>query len=124
MFDNVCDAPIVCIMRKDQAKSRRPTRLQADGAFFFAACGDRLAVKDARDTSAKRQFEPGSLHQLGGTVPVAAVAAPSHQPWDCGPWYPTVANIAATALIFHSATPSLNVTDCGRHEYPSSRQAN
>jgi hypothetical protein len=96
-----------------------PTRLAADGVFFFVPCGDRLAVKDAGATSPKRQFEPGSPHQIGGTVIVGAMAAPSHQPWDCGPWYPIVANITATALIFHCTAQSLNMTDCGRHEYPS-----
>jgi hypothetical protein len=103
-------------MRNVLALAERPTRLQADGAFFVAPRGGRLVVKDAVVTSPKRQFEPGSPRQLSGTVPVAAVAAPDRQPRDCAPWYPTVANITAMARNFHSAAQSPNATDCARHE--------
>jgi hypothetical protein len=124
MFDNVCCISIVRIMRNDRAIAKRPTRLQADEAFFVVHSGDRLVVKDAEVTSPKRQFEPGSPHHVSGTVTVGAAAAPDLQPRDWAPWYPTVANIALTARIFHSAAHSPNVTDWARHEQPSSRQAN
>ena len=87
-------------MHKEARKQKRPIRRQADEAFFFVQRGDRLAVKDAVVTSPKRQFEPGSLHQTGGTVIVGAMAAPDLQPRDCAPWYPTVANIAAFGSDF------------------------
>jgi hypothetical protein len=48
-------------------KIKRPLHLLAEGALLFAG-GDRLAVKDAGTTPPKRQFEPGSSHQLGGAV--------------------------------------------------------
>jgi hypothetical protein len=63
------------LMHGELTMFKRPTRLQADGAFFVALCGDRLVVKDAGGTSRKRQFEPGSPRQLSGTVSVAAVTA-------------------------------------------------
>jgi hypothetical protein len=47
------------------------------------------------------------------------VAAPSLQPRDWAPWYPTVSNIARTARNFHLATLSHNVSDWARHEQPS-----
>jgi len=111
-------------MRKEMPSYERPTRLQADGAFFVVPCGDRLVVKDAVVTSPKRQFEPGSPRQLSGTVPVAAVAAPDRQPRDWTPRFPTVCNIAANDRFFHRASKSPNMPDWTRHEYPSSIQAN
>ena len=110
-------------MHNDLPNLERPTRLQADGAFF-AVRGDRLADKDAVTTPRKRQCEPGSPHQSSGTVIVEAMAAPDLQPRDCAPWYPTVANIADTDRIFHRAAQSPNLTDCARHEQPHPRQAN
>src|SRR5579871_2365894 len=104
-------------------EAKRPQPDDRMGAFSCVG-GDRLAVKDARGTSRKRQFEPGSPHQLSGTVTVGAAAAPDLQPRDWAPWYPTVANIAATSRFFHCAPQSPNVSDWARHEYPSSRQAN
>ena len=99
-----------------------PTRLEADGVLFGRG-GDRLVAKDAEVTSPKRQFEPGSPHQTSGTDIVGAMAAPDLQPRDCGPWCPTVANIADSGRNFHGSL-SPNLTDCGRHEQSSSRQTN
>ena len=114
---------IVAFMHKEAPKRKHPTRLEADGVFFFVRCGDRLADKDAGTTPRKRQCEPGSPRQLSGTVTVGAAAAPDRQPRDCAPWHPTLANIAALARIFHSAAQSPNA-DCARHEYPRKIQAN
>lgn len=110
-------------MAQSMLTQRRPIRLPADGAFFVAPRGDRLVVKDAGDTSRKRQFEAGSPRQVSGTVPVAAVAAPDRQPRDWTPRFPTVANIAAFGRLFHSAAQSPNMSDWTRHEHPRQRQA-
>jgi hypothetical protein len=110
-------------MRNGHPIGERPTRFPADGAFFVAQRGGRLAVKDAGGTSRKRQFEPGSPRQISGTVSAPTLAAPCRQPRDSAPWYPTVGNIAPSVRFFHRVAGSPNMTDSARHEYPLSRQA-
>lgn len=112
------------IMHKLVHRQKRLTCGYIAGEALFVVGGDRLAVKDAARTQPKRQFKPGSPHQVSGTVIVGAMAAPDRQPRDWAPRYPTVANIAPTAWNFHLATLSHNLSDWARHEYPRKIQAN
>ena len=61
MLDTNLSSIILASMLSSIHNAKRPTRLQADEAFFVVG-GGRLVVKDAVVTSPKRQFEPGSPH--------------------------------------------------------------
>src|SRR5579872_629631 len=94
-----------------------PTRLQADGAFFFVPRGDRLAVRTRwlRHRNVSSNLAPRAI---SGPVAAETAASPCRQPRDWAPEYPTVTNIARADRNFHLATLSHNVSDWARHEYP------
>src|SRR5215468_3149025 len=72
-----------------------------------------------------REFESHRFHhQTSGAASVAAVTTPDHQPRDCAPKRMTMLKYTPCRAYFPASFgPVPNVTDCARHEYPSSRQA-
>ena len=101
---------------------KRPTRLQADGAFFVVWRGSSSGQGrgDYTPETPSSILAPRTISS--GPASVAAATSPCLQPRDCAPWYPTVSNIVAFGQIFHGAL-YLNVTDCAR-EHSLSQQAN
>jgi hypothetical protein len=58
MLDRLLAVKHIDRMLSIMPRHESPTRLQADGAFFFWRGGDRLAVKDAGGTSPIRTWLP------------------------------------------------------------------
>lgn len=103
-----------------------PTRLPADGVFFFVLSGDRLAVRTrgVHPRNVSSNLAPRTI-VVSGTVTVSAATAPDHQPRDLAPKKMTASrNIAPNRSIFHTAAHFPQMSDLARHEHPSSRQAN
>src|SRR5271154_1727603 len=101
--------------------AERPTRISADGAFFFVLRGDRLAVRTrgVHPRNVSSNLAPCTI-VVGGTVTVSAATAPDHQPRDLAPKKMTASrNIAPNRSIFHTAAHFPQMTDLARHEYPS-----
>src|SRR5579863_10426537 len=116
----------VASMHRELQSQERPTRLQADEAFFFVRRGDRLAVRTrgVHPRNVSSNLAPRTI-VVSGTVTVSAATAPDHQPRDLAPKKMTASrNIAPNRSIFHAAADFPQMTDLARHEYPSPRQAN
>src|SRR5579863_802635 len=106
--------------------TKRPTRLQADGAFFFASSGDRLAVRTrgVHPRNVSSNLAPRTI-VVSGTDAAETAPAPDHQPRDLAPKKMTASrNIAPNRSGFQNAAHFPQMTDLARHEHPSSRQAN
>src|ERR1700722_15196359 len=104
----------------------RPTRRQADGAYFIVRRGDRLAVR-TRGVHPRNVSSNLALRTIvvSGTVAVSAATAPDHQPRDLAPKKMTASlNVARNRSIFHPAAYLPQMSDLARHEQSSPRQAN
>ena len=108
-------------MALEMHRRQRTTRLHADGAFFFALRGGRLAVRTpgVHPGNVSSNLAPRAIKS--GTVIVGAMPAPSHPPRDWAPEFPTVSNIAISDRFCTALSP--NVTDWARHARTSPRQA-
>jgi hypothetical protein len=105
-------------------RQERPTRQQADEAFFFVGRGDRLAVR-TRGVHPRNVSSNLALRTIvvSGTVTVEAATAPDHQPRDLAPKKMTTSrNIAQNRSIFHPAAQFPQMSDLARHELPLPRQ--
>src|ERR1700722_14395205 len=99
----------------------RPTRRQADGAYFIVRRGDRLAVRTrgVHPRNVSSNLAPRTI-VVSGTVTVSAATAPDHQPRDLAPKKMTTSrNIAQNRSIFQNAGRFPQMSDLARHEQPS-----
>jgi hypothetical protein len=103
---------------------QRPTRFSADGALFFASCGDRLAVRTrgVHPRNVSSNLAPRTI-VVSGTATAETVTAPDHQPRDLAPKKMTASrNIAPNRSIFQNAGHFPQMSDLARHEQPLPRQ--